>query len=146
MIRTINEVYDLIKEKRDNAERDLEIAILVGDRLDMDNLVGEVDAYNDILNLIESSQLLEENKLVKGSGLEALEELRILNKFAIEHKSTFVGESLYQIIEQALKTLGNIEENLKYGYVFVGYDKDNNPLFQLADTKLYEEIKKNATH
>lgn len=52
----------------------------------------------------------------------------------------------YCLIEQALKILEGIEESLKYGYVFIGYDKDNEPVFQFADTKLYEEIKKNKAH
>ena len=40
------------------------------------------------------------------------------------------------------QVLENIEESLKYGYVFIGYNKDNEPIFQFADRKLYEKIKK----
>ena len=64
-------------------------------------------------------------------------------------------DSLSKDHEKAMKELSKeieknrvleiIKENLKYGYVFIGYDKDNKPLFQFADTKLYEEIKKHLT-
>ena len=80
--RSIKEVYDLIKEKKDNTERDIEIAILVGDRLDMDNLVGEVDAYNDILNLIESSHLLEEDKSKKALEIIKNKEVNVFDVLA----------------------------------------------------------------
>lgn len=48
--------------------------------------------------------------------------------------------------EKTDEALEIIEENLKYGYVFIGYDEDNKPLFQFADAKLYEEIKKNMNY
>lgn len=58
---------------------------------------------------------------------------------------TYTKEDV-ETIEKALKALNVIEENLEYGYVFVGYDKDHKPLFQFANTKLYKEIKKNTTY
>lgn len=46
------------------------------------------------------------------------------------------------IIEEELKLLAIIKENLKYDYVFIGYNKDNEPLFRFADTLVYHIIKK----
>lgn len=75
MKRTINEIYELIKQKRDNAKNDLEIVYdKVNDFLKvfdfksgidmfMKNnyqLVGEVNAYADIVAVIEESGVLEE--------------------------------------------------------------------------------------
>ncbi|MBO7715215.1 MAG: hypothetical protein J6S85_16725 [Methanobrevibacter sp.] len=77
-------------------------------------------------------------------GLEALENHKLVLK-ALGYKNCEEWENLKDI-EKELEALEIIEENLKYGYVFIGYDKDNKPLFQFADTKLYEEIKKNITY
>lgn len=71
-------------------------------------------------------------------GLEAL-------KYFQELVEDYAGVYYCEIIEKELKVLEIIKENLKYGYVFIGYNKDNKPLFQFAGTKLYEEIKKNTT-
>lgn len=103
MKRTIKEVYDLIAEKRINAFNAMKDSAIEKNQNKFSSYQYEYFAYGDVLYLIESSHLLEEDKPIKGSGLEALEELRKLNKFAIEHKSIFVGEALYQIIEQELK-------------------------------------------
>lgn len=56
MKRTINEIYDLIKQKKDNAQRDFEIE---KDREKANRLYGELCAYVDVICLIESSQVLE---------------------------------------------------------------------------------------
>lgn len=56
MKRTIKEVYNLIKEKRDNAEKSSRIERVETVR---HQLYGQEDAYNDVLRLIESSHLLE---------------------------------------------------------------------------------------
>ena len=77
-------------------------------------------------------------------GLEALAELYSYIKPSFDYQTAKAVED-YKIIEKELKVLIGIEQSLKYGYVFIGYDKDNEPLFQFADTKLYEEIKKNMT-
>ena len=78
-------------------------------------------------------------------SLEALAELYSYIKPSFDYQTAKAVED-YKIIETELKVLKGIEQSLKYGYVFIGYDKDNEPLFQFADTKLYEEIKKNMTH
>ena len=54
--------------------------------------------------------------------LEAVEELRRLNKFAIEHNSTFVGEALYQIIEKEIKKVDKLRAEIKLNS-FVFYDE-----------------------
>ena len=77
-------------------------------------------------------------------GLEALENHKLVLK-ALGYNHCEEWENLKDI-EKELKALEIIEENLKYGYVFIGYDKDGKPLFQFADSKLYEEIKKNMTY
>ena len=76
--------------------------------------------------------------------LEALERLNVTFNFLIE-SNEFVNRDI-SIIEKALKdkekqdkALEIIKENLKYGYVFIGYDKDNKPLFQFADTKFMKK-------
>lgn len=87
-------------------------------------------------------------------GLEALHHLRIKSAkvdISAEGKHDiaymfFEDTKQYATIEQELKALTMIEENLKYGYVFIGYGKDKKPLFRFADTKLYEEIKKNTVY
>lgn len=60
MKRTIKEVYDLIKQKKENALNDLE-----GDKLRPNpsfkrqlRLQGEAEAYEDVLNLISTSCIL----------------------------------------------------------------------------------------
>lgn len=55
MKRTIKEVYELIKEKRGNAIVDLSNCPLEK----RDELKGEIDAYYDVMVLIENSGLLE---------------------------------------------------------------------------------------
>lgn len=58
MKRTIKEVYDLIKEKRDNAEKDYKNTG-GAEIIKASILYGEKTAYEDVLCLIESSHLLE---------------------------------------------------------------------------------------
>lgn len=68
--------------------------------------------------------------------------LDAFNKIKNDSYKTHEEECVcYEIVEKELEDLECIEENLNYGYVFIGYDKDNNPLFQFASPKLYEEIK-----
>lgn len=74
MKRTIKEVYDIIKEKQKNSENDAHFSAF--DPAKQMRLQGERNAYQDVLCLIESSHLLEEDKPIKGSGLEALEDIR----------------------------------------------------------------------
>lgn len=60
MKRTINEIYDLIKEKKFNAENDLyrEKTRVYSSTKKQYELKGEIEAYEDVLNLIETSQVL----------------------------------------------------------------------------------------
>ena len=64
MRRTIKEVRDLIKEKIENAKIDLERNQLTNhvfpNQVKIARLEGEIDAYNDVLTLIETSHLLED--------------------------------------------------------------------------------------
>lgn len=61
MKRTINEIYNLLLEKQENALNDL-----TGEQLrkypsnkKILKLQGEIEAYTDVINLIETSQVLE---------------------------------------------------------------------------------------
>ena len=71
MKRTINEIYELIKQKRENAERDRQISYNIIEeaknseeyldaKMHSKELTGEIDAYTDVICLIESSQVLED--------------------------------------------------------------------------------------
>lgn len=98
MKRTINEIYEIIKQKRDNAKNDLEITLREIDDIKLiDNygsnvvkerqLEGELNAYTSIICLIEESGVLEEenNLLNKNSRLgdivlEQDKEIEKLNK------------------------------------------------------------------
>ena len=70
MKRTINEIYELIEQKKENAERDRErtlqeirnIKDYDGNILKNERIKGEVDAYVDVLILIETSGVLERSK------------------------------------------------------------------------------------
>ena len=73
MKRTIKEVYDLIKKKRDSASIHITILAEHDNYLAMNQVYGSMLAYEDVLFLIESSHLLEEDKLVKGSESETPE-------------------------------------------------------------------------
>ena len=95
MIRTIKEVYDLIVEKRDNARQYLEKQ---NDELYRQGMLGNINAYNDVLSLIESSHLLEEDKPIKSKDLTPLEALNIIQYLC----STNINK-YYFIIEKALK-------------------------------------------
>ncbi len=62
MRRTIEEVLNLIKEKKNNAEIDLEKSYAV-DKVfpcpeKINKLQGEIDAYSDVIILIETSHIL----------------------------------------------------------------------------------------
>lgn len=81
MKRTIDEIYNIIIEKRENAVKDLRnkmaqvsklCAELTFDELEISidydylkekqrELTGEIEAYTDVLCLIESSQILKED-------------------------------------------------------------------------------------
>ena len=60
MQRTINEIYELIKQKKENALIDLKLN--ERNPLKSFNLQGEIDAYTDIICLIESSGLINQDK------------------------------------------------------------------------------------
>ena len=73
MKRTINEIYELIKEKKENAERDRQISYntveeaknseeYLNAKMRSKELKGEIDAYTDVICLIESSQVLEDDR------------------------------------------------------------------------------------
>ena len=62
MLRTIREIYILIKKKRDNAFNDLR-ATIDGREMNLDkefHLQGELDAYTDVLILLETSGVVED--------------------------------------------------------------------------------------
>lgn len=60
--RTIEEIYNIICEKRDNAERDWERWFYKEDRLMMEKCYSEAQAYTDVLILIETSEVLEDER------------------------------------------------------------------------------------
>ena len=69
MKKSVNEIYELIKQKKENAERDYEKQVgLAGyqvrlrdyDRDKAYELKGEIEAYTDVLCLIESSGDLDD--------------------------------------------------------------------------------------
>lgn len=69
MKRTINEIYDLIKQKIENAERDRDRTIIKMQSSKKEykenankysELIGEIQAYTDIKILIATSEVLEE--------------------------------------------------------------------------------------
>lgn len=104
MKRTIKEVYDLILEKRDNALNDEKAN--ENDRFYLREITGAINAYEDVLCLIDSSHLLEEDKPIKGNGLEALEKLGTeygvvnVDRMSVTH---IYALKPYRIIEQELK-------------------------------------------
>ena len=91
-----------------------------------------LEALKDLYKL--RAEMLEEKVCHKDSKWQ--ENIKIYDRW---------GDNLIRI-EKELKALEIINENLKYGYVFIGYDKDNKPLFQFAGAQLYEEIKKHTTY
>ena len=57
---TIQEIYNIICEKRENAKRDMALKKLAGKPNEATILYGEIEAYTDVLVLIESSGVLED--------------------------------------------------------------------------------------
>ena len=111
MKRTIKEVYDLIVEKRGNAEKSIYSNRMF--RKDTERLIGKAVAYNDVLSLIEDSHWLEEDKPIKGSWLEALEKLwhSATNPYEYLLDDEPNNLVLKETIEKALKALEFIIEN-----------------------------------
>lgn len=66
MKRTINEIYELICEKIENAERDLKALVNETKSLIITDLKaeikGEIQAYTDIKILLETSEVLNNGK------------------------------------------------------------------------------------
>lgn len=62
MQRTINEVYELIKQKKDNALNDNKRAHTL---IESYKLQSQIDAYTDIIILIETSGILTKEKTAK---------------------------------------------------------------------------------
>lgn len=59
---SINVLYHIIKQKRDNAQRDLHKGVAANKIEDVKvELIGQVNAYNDILSLMESMFGVKEN-------------------------------------------------------------------------------------
>ena len=75
-----------------------------------------------------------------------ISQLRDLMKEKGVNELIAIDESKVLEIVKKAQVLNHIEESLKYGYVFIGYNEDNEPLFQFADRKLFEEIKKNMKY
>lgn len=123
MKRTIKEVYDLIKEKRDNAYQSV-IKYKNEDRLFYRECYGEENAYSDVLSLIESSHLLEEDKPIKGSGLEALEDIKE-DLYLDEYRS-----QRFEIVEKDLQFVEALRKTFKFGI------KEQ----KIGDTKLNMEV------
>lgn len=61
MKRTIDEIYNIIVEKRKNAIYDRTKQIREENLDKFVRLNGEIEAYTDVLCLIESSQILKED-------------------------------------------------------------------------------------
>ena len=77
-MKSIKDIYELIKEKRANAIKDMSSkGVLSIDNPCIRELKGEIDAYYDIQTLIESSGLLDENANaeVEGRAKTVLEEI-----------------------------------------------------------------------
>ena len=62
MKRTISEVIDLIKQKKESAENERD---LLFDAIDEAILNSTIDAYTDVLCLLESSHLVEQEKALE---------------------------------------------------------------------------------
>ena len=72
MERTINEIYKLIEQKIENAERDRErnkynsavinVSNIIEIKKSDDELKGEIQAYTDIKILLETSGLVNQDK------------------------------------------------------------------------------------
>lgn len=60
MKRTINEIYELLKQKKENALNDLtrERMRQYSSNKKMLQLQGEIEAYQDIITLFETSEVL----------------------------------------------------------------------------------------
>ena len=58
MQRTINEIHELIQQKRQNAFNDL-LGVKPHTPSEHNKLLGEIEAYDDVLWLIETSRVLE---------------------------------------------------------------------------------------
>ena len=64
MQRTINEIYELIQQKKENAKNDLQYErFKIKPSINKVNrLIGEINAYTDIAILIETSGVLDNAK------------------------------------------------------------------------------------
>lgn len=62
MKRTINEIYNLLLEKKENALNDLtgENMRVYRSNKKILQLQGEIAAYTDVINLLETSEVLDE--------------------------------------------------------------------------------------
>ena len=134
MKRTIKEVYDLIKEKRDNAINELvRLSKINALETDRKYVCGNKDAYQDTLSLIESSHLLEKDKPVKGSGLEALEEIQLTcdnTRYSEENSVYEECENDFEIVEKDLQFVEALRKTFKFGI------KEQ----KIGDTKLNMEV------
>ena len=72
--RSINEVYNILNKKRENAlnDRDRERNKPICDIVVLERLYGEIEAYTDIIILLETSGLVEDEQV---DNEEAFKEL-----------------------------------------------------------------------
>jgi len=85
MKRTIQEVYEIIKEKRENARIDLERIFNVdgkpSDIARQYKTIGYIEAYTDVIALIESSHLIDQPNLTEITAIKLTDEEReMINK------------------------------------------------------------------
>lgn len=129
MKRTIKEVYNLIKEKEDSAQKHLERLLTyippstepIKDPV-CNQLQGSINAYRDVLYLMESSHLLDEDKPIKNKELTAITALGNLFKIADigiadekyrKEKSKEYYDIVRTYIEKALLYIHKLEEERK---------------------------------
>ena len=125
MKRTIKEVYDLVKEKQYNSQMGSIKETFKKDKL---LCLGQAQAYQDVLSLLESSHLLEEDKPVEGRGLEALDHIKTYSRLDVCRGCQYykngkcennIGECMWKddisIIEKDLLFVEIFKKTFKYG-------------------------------
>ena len=120
MKRSIKKVYNLIIIKKFNAANEFHHTNNTSKEYE---LLGTIRAYQDVLSLIESSHLLEEDKNAKGSESESLEarcyrlevEYQKLERgYSNLEKECFKIKKILDIIEEMFNDKVDITELLTY--------------------------------
>lgn len=115
MKRTIEEVIDLIKQKRQSAINAIE-RLPRRRTIRTESLASTIDTYTDVLALLETSHLTEEQKAqdrqeTDYTGLDALEELKAFKLVQYDEKGYMLD---YTTLEKVMPTeISFIERDLK---------------------------------